>query len=67
MTQEEWEESNAVAAAMVAHGGSFVRALGYLVDMADEQNLLRLKGAFPELWAKYGAMARKEVSDGAKG
>jgi len=39
--------------AMIAHGGSFVRALGLAALRADSDNLERIKTAFPEYWKKY--------------
>ena len=47
----------AVTSAMIAHGGSFVAALGALFQRADAENAERLKAAFPEYWARYTALA----------
>ena len=46
--------------AICAHGGGFARAIGYAASRADPENLARIKAAFPEIWAKYAAMARQD-------
>ena len=53
----DWDIVNA----MIRHGGSFVRALGQCYQRADEDNMRRLREAFPEVWAKYGDLARIEI------
>lgn len=39
--------------AMVKYGGSFVQALGRAAQLADSDNMERLKIAFPEYWSNY--------------
>ena len=51
MGQEE--EKYIVYTAMERFGGSFVQALGKALMMADVNNVLRIKNAFPEYWKKY--------------
>ena len=48
-----------VIEAMVQLGGGFVSALGEAARRADEDNLERLKLAWPEYWARYTALAEK--------
>lgn len=40
--------------AMKTYGGSFVRALGECMMMADEDNAKKLEAAFADYFAKYG-------------
>ncbi len=56
MSDEDW----ATVQAMYKHGGSFVHHLAYAAMSADEDNYARLKAAFPEIWAKYGEMAKRK-------
>ena len=42
---------------MVSHGGSFVSALGEAAKRADNDNLNRIKTAFPEYWQLYSRFA----------
>ena len=58
------EEAGKVSVAMRERGGSFVRALGAALNLADRDNLRRIKGAFPEYWAKYLAMAESTAPRG---
>ena len=46
-------EQMVVSRTMSEYGGSFVKALGYAISLADEDNLQRIKDAFPELWEGY--------------
>lgn len=46
-----------VANAMREYGGGFVKALAEAIVRADSENLEKLKGAFPDLFEKYGKMA----------
>jgi hypothetical protein len=46
---------------MIRHGGSFVRALGLACLRADDDNLRRVREAFPELWIEYAELARIEI------
>ena len=47
--------------AMHRYGVSFVRALSECFIIADENNLLRLETAFPEIVSQYCAMANKDL------
>jgi 2-oxo-4-hydroxy-4-carboxy--5-ureidoimidazoline (OHCU) decarboxylase len=44
---------------MARRGGSFVKALAEAWRMADDENRARLEAAFPEVWAKYAAIAQE--------
>jgi hypothetical protein len=46
-------EDVATLAAMERYGGGFVKALARAANCADEENLRRLKVAFPEYWVQY--------------
>ena len=48
---------NEVISAMFACGGSFDEALAGAANVADEDNLARIKAAWPETWAKYAELA----------
>ena len=50
---------------MRKYGGSFVRALAEAFVYADENNLERLKTAFPEIWGKYKSMATWDAEKAA--
>ncbi len=54
------EEDRNALFAMLEYGGSFTKALARLAFAADEDNYARLKAAFPEIWAKYGEMAKRK-------
>lgn len=49
------DKDNWTTGAMALYGGSFVKGLGQLWRAADLENQRKLKGAFPELWEKYGS------------
>jgi hypothetical protein len=42
---------------MERFGGSFVKTLAKLCDLADSDNLQRIKDAWPEYWSEYAGMA----------
>lgn len=42
-----WQQST-------ARGGSFDKALGEAIVAADDNNLRRLRAAFPHMWELYG-------------
>lgn len=46
-----------ISEAMIFHGGSFVKQLGLLFRLADEDNKRRLLLAFPEYWKQYRDVA----------
>ena len=53
--------------AMTTYGGGFVKALGHAAAQADENNLRRIKAAFPEYWKQYADMGTHlETADAAK-
>ena len=45
--------------AMKAYGGSFVKKLAELIQIADEENLDRLQKAFPATFAKYVVLGQQ--------
>jgi len=47
---------------MARVGGSFVQALADAWRMADDENRARLVAAFPEVWAKYAAIAQHRAA-----
>jgi phage gp37-like protein len=53
MTEQEIQIVNA----MEKYGGSFVKALATTCRLADEDNLWRIRHAFPEIWANYTGIA----------
>jgi len=52
--------TGAVADAMIRYGGSFVAALGRALHCADADNARRIRVAWPEYWATYTELARKD-------
>lgn len=59
-----WDEDLAVIKAMRAYGGSFVQALAQAALLADENNLKRIKDAFPDYWKRYAEMAKLHKETG---
>jgi hypothetical protein len=58
--------------AMARFGGSFVRCLAACYHAADPVNSLRIKAAFPDIWAEYAEMVqmirhREEVRRASQG
>lgn len=56
--------------AMRKFGGGFVKLIGNLGAHADEDNILRMKKAWPEYWERYEKMGqslqtKKEQKDGS--
>lgn len=49
-----------VANAMIAHGGSFVSALGEALLRADVTNAVTIYVAFPAYWNEYRGIAESE-------
>ena len=49
----EYEEAHLVAKTMAERGTVFVRCLGEALYVADNDNMRRIKEAFPELWKVY--------------
>jgi hypothetical protein len=45
--------------AMRRYGGGFVKALAEAAARADDENLGRLKAAWPEYWERYSEMAKQ--------
>ncbi len=54
------DEKLEVAEAMIKYGGSFVKALGQALMLADNENAQRIKIAFKEYWEKYKKMKENE-------
>ena len=44
---------------MIEYGGSFVRKLGAAALVADQDNLAKIKGTWPDYWAQYDRMAKQ--------
>jgi len=42
---------------MYEHGGSFAKAIALAARVADSENYLRLRSAFPDLWERYATYA----------
>ena len=62
----ERDEMLDVYKVMRKYGGSFVRSLAEAFVHADENNLDRLKTAFPEIWNQYKEMARLDAKTAAQ-
>lgn len=50
-----------ITEAMIIFGGGFVSQLGKLFRLADRDNQLRLKLAFPEYWKSYTEIAELKI------
>jgi len=57
---------NAIADAMIACGGSFVRSLGQAWHYADPGNKERIKTTWPEYWLEYKHRAAAIKASAAK-
>ena len=57
------DEMLKVTGAMKVFGGSFVVALSDAMRRADQDNLRRLKDAFPEYWKQYKEMSETMATD----
>ena len=42
---------------MATYGGSFAQAIARAALVADSENFIKLKAAFPELWDRYAEIA----------
>ena len=62
----ERDEMLDVYKAMLKYGGGFVMALAEAFVHADENNLDRLKTAFPEIWRSYKSMATWDADKAAQ-
>ncbi len=66
-TKEQMEsvEDSEIIRAMIANGGSFVKALGEAASRADSRNLQRIKDGFSDYWNAYRevAVALRKRSD----
>lgn len=47
------DERLLVTKTMQKYGGSFVKKLGELIPLADDENLEKIKTTWPEYWEKY--------------
>jgi hypothetical protein len=45
--------------AMQQYGGSFIKALAGLIVVADDDNLVRIRLAWPEYWKDYSEMGQR--------
>ena len=52
-------EKYEIAMAMKTYGGSFVKLLGEMILVADNQNLGKIEATWPEYLAQYRKMAIK--------
>ena len=52
--------------AMLHCGGGFVRALARAAQLADADNLARIKAAWPEYWSQYTEMSQWDTEYGAR-
>lgn len=59
MTAEDIQTTDA----MRTYGSSFVKALGLAAQLADSENLRRLKSAWPEYWAEFRDFTPTSHSD----
>ncbi len=53
----EQDRNSAVGAAMVIHGGGFMKAIGRALLYANSTETRKLKEAFPREWNEYTALA----------
>lgn len=53
------DEVWSVKEAMMTYGGSFVKALGKALEVADSDNQARIKEAFPKYWKQYVEMGKR--------
>lgn len=58
-TEIQREEDLHTIDAMLRHGGHFVQALARAAQMADSENLAKIKATWPEYWRRYAARQRR--------
>ena len=51
-----------VIGAMLNYGGGFVRALANAAQVADSENLKKIKHTFSQYWDEYSKMAEEDIS-----
>ena len=63
MTYEEmekfYEEARVVRKAIRVYGGSFMQAIGNAMDMADINNLQKIRGTWNKEWQQYLEMGER--------
>jgi len=52
-----------IIAAMHRYGGQFEKALAVAALKADDENLARIKTAFPEMWEKYQGVSETKQKE----
>ncbi len=57
------EERLIVAEMMTRYGGSFCKALGEALYHADNNNMRRIKQAFPDYWKQYLEMGLQQPEE----
>ncbi len=50
-------DDNVILDSMYEYGGSFAKAIALAARVADSENYLRLRSAFPDLWERYATYA----------
>ena len=50
--------------AMLCYGGGFAKALARAAQLADDDNLRRIKHGWPDYWQRYSDMANVALVDG---
>lgn len=50
---ERHSESYLVSSAMLTYGGGFARALAAMIQIADLDNMQKIKDTWPEYWNQY--------------
>lgn len=51
-------QDHKILEAMSTYGGSFVKSLAHTARLADSENYVKLKAAFPDLWESYAGFVR---------
>jgi hypothetical protein len=55
-----------VSVGMMTFGGSFAKALGGALNNADEENRMKIKQTWPDLWAEYLVMGQHHIEQEKK-
>jgi hypothetical protein len=52
------EQAQIVAANMICRGGSFWAKIGEALQLADQENIRKLRETFPEAWVMFGGTTK---------
>lgn len=63
--EDQREDNLRTIQAMLRYGGAFVKALAGAAQLADSENLAKIKATWPEYWSHYSSMQARITSASA--